>query len=108
MKRNCTCGGRLVPCGTSSLAARFVCNKCGDTREQRKRQPRPRTHAPLIERVSDDIIKAMIKRGISQHELAKRLNVSEARVSKMLDKANMRLSTVESIFTALGLHVPLK
>jgi hypothetical protein len=40
VNRNCRCGGRLVPNSRGSrLVARFVCDKCGDVRTQRKRLP---------------------------------------------------------------------
>lgn len=57
----------------------------------------------FIERVSDDILRRMNKLGISQRELAKRLEVTDARMSQLLNKSNMTLLTVERIYLELGI-----
>lgn len=57
----------------------------------------------LIDRVSDEILRAMTANNISQRDLAALLHVSEARVSQMLNRSNMRLSTADRVFAALGM-----
>lgn len=41
MNRFCECGGRLIPQQGNTTVAKFLCDRCGDRREQRKRQKRP-------------------------------------------------------------------
>jgi len=79
-------------------------NGSGDELSARRIYERELLYGEAIE----SILALMQERGISQRELADRLNVSEARVSRMLRGGeNLTLKTVADLGWALGIRFVL-
>jgi len=60
---------------------------------------------PFADAVHTAIHDAMAASAIDQRRLAKRLGVTEARVTQMLNGGNLTLKTVDRIFAALSVDV---
>ncbi len=62
----------------------------------------------LLYILTEEFHRRLKETGLTQRELARRLNVSDAYVSKLLSgKANMSLKTLIKLSTALGLQVEI-
>ena len=57
--------------------------------------------------IAEQLRDAMIVRGITQSELARRLNVRPPAVSKMLDGSGLTIASIKRIADAIGLRVSL-
>jgi transcriptional regulator with XRE-family HTH domain len=70
--------------------------------------PRSKLVQETISRVSVMLSTALDSSGISQHDLAAKLNVSEARVSQMLNgDANLTILTLAKIASALKMELKI-
>ncbi len=68
--------------------------------------PRSKHTQEAISRISDMLTMALDASGISQHDLAAKLNVSEARISQMLKgDANLTLQTLIKVAAALKMEL---
>lgn len=102
MNRLCKCGGRLTPNGSDREYARFVCDRCGDTRQQKKRQPRSiMTRTDIEEQIYGDLCHRTYPlvtregaiRHIEKHKpIVKRVNKLEA--TRLYDEVLLRYAAM--------------
>lgn len=66
------------------------------------------THAEagsISQEIAEQLREAMIARGITQTELAKRLGISRPSVSALLDGSSLNTSSLERVANAIGIQV---